>query len=282
MAEARRTTQVGAHDASRHPHPHRLNPANLLRAECRDTRYSSTSPVSGGIVDGDQPRRACPARSCRNRRRSRARARPAASRSSSSDAAGTDGASARIVASSANTFRSGALARLSVPIGDAHAGRRRSPRSAARPAPVWPLLRGQVTSVVPRAPSRCRSAGVICTPCTASTRASRKPLSSRNCTGVRPGGTHAGSQTPRLLEQRAPRAAAAADELDLLGRFGQVDAARRERVAIDRLRESRGTRAARPNTARAPPGWRAHAFGRHERVRCCRAAARRSSARRRR
>ena len=37
------------------------------------------------------------------------------------------------------------------------------------PAPVWPLLRGQVTSVVPRATSRSRSVVDICTPWTAST-----------------------------------------------------------------------------------------------------------------
>ena len=73
---------------------------------------------------------------------------------------------------------------------------RRNPRSAARRRRYDRCCAGRSTSVAPRAASRARSAGVICTPWTASTRASRKPLSSRYCTGLTPGATQAGSQTP--------------------------------------------------------------------------------------
>ena len=78
------------------------------------TRYSSTSSVPAGTATASRRARFPGSIVPKSASKPSARA-PCRVALSSSVAAGTDGASARIVASSANTFRSGALARLSVP-----------------------------------------------------------------------------------------------------------------------------------------------------------------------
>ena len=100
--------------------------------------------------------------------------------------------------------------------GDRDAGGVEVARSAARRRRCAPLLRGQVTSVVPRAASRARSSRVICTPCTASTRASRKPESSRILDRADARRDPVRIPRPTSSSKRAPRSAAGRDELHLL------------------------------------------------------------------
>ena len=94
---------------------HGVDPVHAVRGNAAHQIFFHIDDVRGQI-DRDQPRPACPARSCRaSASKPSARAPPRVALPSS-DEARTSGASRRMAASSENMFRSSLLARLSVPM----------------------------------------------------------------------------------------------------------------------------------------------------------------------
>ena len=152
---------------------------------------------------------------------------------------------------------------------------RRNPRSAASRRPCGCCCAGRSRAsrrarrVAPDRPSssarRARRA----------TRASRKPQSSRYWTGLTAGATQAGSHAPSSSSSFAPGPTAGPDELDLLGRFRQMHAARRERIAVGRV-ANRAEHQRRHRVRRVRREARAHPLGRRQRRDLLTAPARRS------
>ena len=229
---------------------------HLARARSRSPDILPHRRLPAGTSTASRRARAFPARSCRSRRRTRAPARPAASRCRAArrrhrrrqrahrrqlgedvqvrrarQAVGAD--------RDAHARRVEVLDRRRAGAGVAVAARTGHERRAARRQP----LRDRPPSSARRARrARC---------------ASRKPLSSRNCTGLPPGGTHAGSHAPSSSSsaRHGPppvrmnsTSSADSDRWTLHGANGSRSIARRI---------ARNTQRRRPNTAHAPPGSRA-------------------------
>ena len=231
------------------------------------TRYSSTSPTPAGTSTAI--RRAALARLDRRRarRRTRARARPCRVALVEQPRGRHVAARARrSAASSSNTFRSGALARLSVPTAT-RTPERRTPTTGGTPAPVWRVAArtGDQRGADGRQPLEIGA--VICTPCTdehAGVEEARpRPRYSTGLDARRDPAPDPTCRPPPAARRQGPPPGA--DELDLLGRLGQVHAARDERPLVDGAPDRAEHAAAPPNTARAPPGWRARGASRRAR-----------------
>ena len=221
------------------------------------TRYSSTSSTSGRDVDRDQ--RGALARLDRAVLGVESERRGALPRRAVEQRRGRHAPAPGAASSPARRTRSGPRRSPGCRCRPRRARRTRRSRSiGGAPAPVWPLLRGQVTSVAPRAASRARSAvGHLHAVHGEHARVEEAAVVEILHRAARPA-----ASTPDPT-RRAPRAASrhgpppVADELDLLRRLRQMDAARRERRRDRRLADRAEHAAARPSTARARPGWRA-------------------------